>query len=147
MHTQVRAPSWTYGGRTRRWARPNEEAADRAGVSAWHTPDTPPRPESPPGANRSLRRPRVTPLWTPDRRLTGGQPDTPVQPDTPAGASRTLRPETGLRALNGPEAHVSPSYHSNIYNYALRSYQAIYMPLPPTRNPRIDDMKPLAPMD
>ena len=131
MHTQVRAPAWTYGGRTRRWTRPNEEAADRAEVSAWHTPDTPSRPEYPPGANWSLRRPRVTPLWTPDRRLTGGQPDTPVQPDTPAGASRTLRPEAGLRALNGPEAHVSPCYHSNNYKYALRSWMPIYRPPPP----------------
>ena len=92
-------------------------------------------PECPPYTRRSLRlrrsirpspagvsarpattstRPRMTRLGCPDWILSGDNPESPPQPDTPVHGGRTLRPEAGLRALNGPEAHVSLSATFNL---------------------------------
>ena len=101
-------------------------------------------PESPPHTSRSLRpsrsirrtpagysarpaststRPRVTRLGCPDRILPGDYPESPPPPDTPACAHRILRPKMGLRAWNGPSAHVPPLRRPSIYKYAPRSWQ------------------------
>ena len=78
---------------------------ETAGDSAVRQPDSPPQPDTPPCASRTLRPPSIDldasacdNSRVPDRRLPGDSPDTPPQPETPAHTDRTLRPGAGLRA-------------------------------------------------
>ena len=94
---QPRHPSTNAQGEA---AEKNEVWTSRAGVSAVHPPESPPRPESPPSADRSLRpspsdqrRTECDKFLTPDRILSGNRPESLPGPDTPVSAGRTLRPK------------------------------------------------------